>query len=209
VPTVRPVALDPETVAAILDAVASTTPGLAVYGRLVAATGLRRAEAAGLTWDRIDLDAGILVVDRQLDYTAATQPAFGPTKTKTARRVLLTDSIVADLRNHRAAQPVASIDRAGLVFTRSDGSPWPRRALVSAWTRAAQVLDEAGTPLPAGARGWHSLRHTLASRLLEAGVPPVEAAEMLGHSAEQLLRVYGHVVDRAASDRRLRAALQS
>jgi integrase len=121
---------------------------------------------------------------------------------------MLTDTLVAELRAHRAAQPVASIDRDGLVFARVDGTAWPRWALVSAWTRAAQLLDEAGTPLPAGARGWHALRHTVGSRLLEAGVPVAEAAAMLGHSPEMLLRTYAHVSDRSAADDRLRAPLE-
>jgi integrase len=76
-----------------------------------------------------------------------------------------------------------------------------------AWTRAAKVLAEAGTPLPAGARGWHTLRHTVASRLLEAGVPPADIAAMLGHTVDQLLTTYSHITDRRAADERLRAAL--
>jgi integrase len=51
------------------------------------------------------------------------------------------------------------------------------------------------------------LRHTTASRLLEAGVPPAEAAQLLGHTPETLLATYTHVVDRAAADARIRAAL--
>jgi integrase len=80
VPKHPPVALDAPTTEAMLDAITTTAPGLAMYARLVAATGLRRAEAAGLTWDRVDLDAGVLTVNRQLDYTAQTMPAWAPTK---------------------------------------------------------------------------------------------------------------------------------
>jgi integrase len=202
-----PVALDSETVARLLDAIDETSPDLAMYARLVAATGLRRAEAAGLTWDRVDLDAGMLTVDRQLDYYSPTTTAWSPTKTANARHVVLTDTTVAQLRAHRAAQPVTQITGDGLVFAQSDGSPWPRTALVHAWRRAAAALEDAGTPLPEGARGWHVLRHSLASRLVERGVPVAEAAEMLGHSPEMLMRTYAHVTDRSAADARLRAAL--
>jgi integrase len=199
-----PIALDREQTAAFLDAVAATTPRLAPFARFVAVTGLRRAEAAGVTWDRVDLDGGVLVVDRQLDYPAPRQPAWAPTKTGKTRRVLLTGATVALLREHRATEQVVAL--AGLVFT-NNGEPWGRKALARGWHRAADLLDEQGTPLPAGARGWHTLRHTVASRLLEAGVPPAEAAQMLGHSPAQLLTIYAHVVDRAAADARLRAAL--
>jgi integrase len=208
-PTATPVALDAATVAALLDAVASVAPGLETFGRLIAATGLRRSEAAGLTWDRVNLETGTLVVDRQLDYSAPTQPAWCPTKTKMTRRVLLTSSTVEMLRAQRAAQPVADITGTGLVFTRANGKPWPRSTLGNAWRNAAALLADAGTPLPPEARGWHVLRHTVGSRLLEAGVPVAEAAEMLGHSPEVLLSTYAHVVDRRAADARLRAALDA
>lgn len=204
--THAPVALDQKTVDELLAAIATTAPDLAVFGRLIAATGLRRAEAAGLTWDRVDLDAGVILIDRQLNFHAAVQPAWSPTKTSTTRRVLLTAAMVDDLRAYRAARSVVELH--GLVFTQRDGSPWPRSTLQDAWRRAADILKAAGRPLPAGARGWHSLRHTVASRLLEAGVPPIEAAQLLGHSAEMLLSTYGHVVDRSAADARLRAALE-
>jgi integrase len=201
-----PVALDPPTVTMLLAAIDTTAPGLSTYARLLASTGLRRGEGAGLTWDRVDLDARDLHVDRQLDYTAGRLPAWCPTKSGNTRRVPLTNAAVEMLRAHRAAQPVVALKDA-LVFTREDGTAWPRSTLQDAWRRAAAILDKNGTPLPAGARGWHTLRHTVASRLLEAGVPPAEAAQLLGHTPEVLLATYAHVVDRTAADARLRAAL--
>jgi integrase len=203
---IPPVALDTATVAALLAGVDQTTPALSTYARLLASTGLRRSEGTGLTWDRVDLDAGCLVVDRQLDYSAPNQPAWSPTKTSENRIVLLTPACVLLLREHRAAQPVVALKDA-LVFTRPNGSAWPRATLADAWRRAATKLAKDGTPLPDGARGWHTLRHTVGSRLLEAGIPPAEAAALLGHSVETLLATYTHVVDRAAADDRLRAAL--
>ena len=46
--------------------------------------------------------------------------------------------------------------------------------------------DELGWPTP------HVLRHTRATLMLRAGVPPVEVAEYLGMSLQMLLKVYGH-----------------
>jgi integrase len=205
-PVAAPVALDAETLERLYAALAATTADLVTFARVLAATGLRRSEAAGLTWDRVDLDAGELIVDRQLDAYRAGKAAWSPTKTGQTRRVVLTDGIVALLRAHRAEQSVVALKDA-LVFTTTQARPWPRTTLQDGWIRAARKLAEDGTPLPEGARGWHTLRHTCASRLLEAGVPPAEAAEMLGHSPEMLLATYSHVVDRSAADARLRAAL--
>jgi integrase len=204
-PVTQPVALDPVTLDRLYAALVETTPGLVVFARVVAATGLRRSEAAGLTWDRVDLERGELTVDRQLDIATSAKAAWSPTKTGRARRVVLPPRIVDELRAHRAAQSVIALH--GLVFATPQGRPWPRTTLQEAWHRAAAKLAEDGAALPDGARGWHTLRHTTASRLLEAGVPPVEAAELLGHSPEMLLATYSHVVDRSAADARLRAAL--
>jgi integrase len=204
-PVTPPVALDAATLDRLFAAVEATTPRLVLFARLLAATGLRRSEAAGLTWDRVDLEGGELLVDRQLDCSTRATGAWCPTKTGRARRVVLPPRMVEELRAHRAAEQVVALH--GLVFTTPLGGPWPRTTLQTAWHRAAAKLAKDGTPLPEGARGWHTLRHTTASRLLEVGVPPVEAAELLGHSPEMLLATYSHVVDRSAADERLRAAL--
>jgi integrase len=201
-----PVALDAATLTAFLAAVDATTPTLSAYARLLASTGLRRAEGTGLTWDRVDLDGGYLKIDRQMDYSATPLPAWAPTKTSEIRSVALTPAMVELLKQQRASQQVVALQDS-LVFTRADGSPWPKSTLADAWRRAADYMVKKKTPLPEGARGWHTLRRTVASKLLEAGVPPAEASQLLGHSVETLLATYTHVVDRKAADDRLRAAL--
>ena len=104
-----PVALDPKMLKALLAAIDTTTPKLSTYARLLAATGIRRGEGAGLTWDRVDLDAGVLTIDRQLDYSASVLPVWSPTKTDNTRTIPLTSTTVDLLRAHRAAQPVVAI----------------------------------------------------------------------------------------------------
>lgn len=44
---------------------------LAAIWRLVLATGLKRGELAGITWDLIDLDAGSVTVARQGSFVPA------------------------------------------------------------------------------------------------------------------------------------------
>jgi integrase len=200
-PKTPPVALDAPTTAVFLDAL---DPQLRIFAEFVHVTGTRRGEAAGLTWERVDLDNLMVTIDRQINYTAT---GFAPTKTSETRRIPITETFAAKLRVHRMNQPVAVLDGTGFVFTQTDGRPWSRWRLTKAWVTTAEKLEKAGTPLPVGARGWHTLRHTTASKLLEAGVPVAEAAAMLGHSPEMLLRTYSHITDRAAADDRLRAAL--
>lgn len=48
---------------------------------LTAATGLRSSELRGLTWDRVDVEKGMVMIDRQLVGTDSRHPAWGPPKT--------------------------------------------------------------------------------------------------------------------------------
>jgi integrase len=204
---VPPVALDDATLARLDAAFAETAPRLRVFAKVCAQAGLRRAECCGLTWDRIDLDGLTLTIDRQLDFAAtaaAGEPVWGPTKTGRSRVVPIPESLAAAFRTHRAT---FGLGAGGLVFTNNRGRPWARSALGRAWRAARDRLAADGHPLPAGAAGWHTLRHTYVSRLLAAGVPVVEAAAAAGHAdSHTTLVTYGHIISRAEADARIRAA---
>jgi integrase len=200
-----PVALSADDLDALYDALEQTTPSLVGFARLIAHTGLRRSEISGLTWDRIDLDTGVITIDRQMDHVAPTLPAWTPPKNNRTRRVVLSETATGLLRSHRLAQAVVRLD--GLVFTDEQGRPFGPSRLGHCWRTAAARTAADGHPLPAAARGWHSIRHSYASRLLESGVAPATVATQLGHSVNELLSTYSHVVDRSGEDERLRAAL--
>ena len=126
-------------------------------------TGLRRGEQYGLTWDRVDLDRGILTV-------------YG----KTGRRFVPINSAA------RAA--IEQLWRAsnGSKFVcpdkrRDDQEDW-RRWLVEACA-AAKVENFR----------WHDLRHTFASRLVMAGVDLRSVQELLGHKSIVTTQRYAHL----------------
>ena len=48
-------------------------------------TGCRRGEAVGLKWECVDLEEGIITIERTLSYTAKTGIYEGPTKTGNTR----------------------------------------------------------------------------------------------------------------------------
>lgn len=87
------------------------------------------------------------------------------------------------------------------VFRRPDGSAWYRVALV----RAMRSACAAAKVRPAAT--FHTLRHTYASHLVQAGVPLIFVAEALGHSdARMVTRHYGHLAPSHVADA-IRAAL--
>jgi integrase len=184
----------------------------------IATAGLRPGEAAGLTLERVDFMRREIHVDRQLttivrdveDTPAGetrTTAVLAPTKTASSvRRIPIADSLVTELNRHLADCPQYEIEPgATLLFTNSKGAPLRRNTMGDTWDRLRTKLD-----LPPAARGWHSLRHTYASWLIEAGLSVKTVQARLGHaSATETLEVYSHLWPdsdddtRAAIERRL------
>jgi integrase len=152
--------------------------------RLMAGTGIRPGEAAGLTVDRIDFLRRSMRIDRQLLLT--WPPEFGPPKTSgSVRTVPLPQTVVDSLAAHVAAFPPGE---HGLVFTEPDGRPLNRDHVTRAF-RAAVVA----TAAPPATR-LHDLRHYYASLLIRHGESVKVVQARLGHaSAKETLDTYSHL----------------
>jgi integrase len=194
--TEHAVALSPAQLAALLAALPERLRGFAL---VLALAGLRPGEAAGLTADRVDLLHKRMTVDRQLVTVTGTGAVFGPPKTASGVRVLpIADHLADALRAHLATHPTGP---GGLLFTSKTGTALTRGTLSDTWRRATADLA-----LPAGARGWHCLRHTYASAALAAGVPIPTVSKLLGHrSVAETMSVYAHAVP--SSDEHARGAV--
>jgi integrase len=165
------------------------------------AHGLRRGEVIGLRWCDVDLEVGEVHV-RQSRTSAFREVAVVPPKTKRGRRTVpLTPAAVAALRQTRQR---TLLDNPAIPFSaKRDGN-----RLV--------VVNRAGEPvhpdtwghwfdrhvLEAGLRRirLHDMRHTAATVLLQAGIPSVVVAGILGHSPAVLLTTYAHALPDAKRD---------
>ena len=146
-----------------------------------AATGLRPSELFGLTWNRVDLETGIVTVDRQL-LTGGPNPKFGPLKTQSSYRSVKIGSATILMLKARTAH-----DPEHLVFTNAIGGGCSRNTRSMAWQKAREALPFIGD-------GWHQLRHHHASLLIAAGLSPVAVAHRLGHKdATETLQTYAHL----------------
>jgi integrase len=155
---------------------------------VLACTGLRISEALALTWADIDLgNEPKLHVRRALKQNQSQK--VGRPKSKAGRRTIpLPTEIAIALRLrraeaewHRDSDPVFPNARGGWM---SDGNL--RRRFLSPAARAAAVPWA----------GFHSLRHTYASRLIANGRTIVQVQKLLGHaSAAFTLAVYVHLMD--------------
>lgn len=157
--------------------------------------GLRRGEALGLSWEDVDLDAGVLRVRRALKKEGS-RVVLGEVKTAGSRRAVnLPEQVVSQLRGHRARQAEerlalgAAWTDSGLVFTSTVGTPLDPDHFRK---RFAGIAEKAGL----GRWRVHELRHSAASIMLAAGVPLEVVSKVLGHASIRITAdVYGHVME--------------
>lgn len=152
---------------------------------LAAGTGMRPGEWRGLTWDRVDLGAGVVRVDRQM-VAESGAPVWGPPKTSAGvRSIALAPVTVEALVAHREQFEVGV---HGLVVAGERGGAVGRSRAALLWRRATE-----GMGAPAGV-GWHALRHYHASLLIAAGLSPRAVADRLGHrNVSETLDTYSHL----------------
>ena len=183
--TVVPV-MTAEEVDALLDAAVGTHFESLIV--LVANTGCRIGEALALRWSDVDLDKSTATIRRASITSSSTKTAAG------VRTVPLLPEVVAALKVRRSQQRADRLkmgpgwaDTEGLIFTTGVGTPVDAH---NARRNLRSVLKAAGLPQD---RPWHTMRHSLATRLLNRGVPMPVVASILGHaSIRTTVDIYGH-----------------
>lgn len=179
--------------------------GLRYYVAIVvmAATGLRRGEVAGLLWSDLDLDKGELMVRHTLSRIDGELVLTEPKTDRSRRRVPLHAGVVTALKAWRTQQlqeRLVAGDQwtdSGVVFATELGTMVDPRNLLRTVELAAKKAKIEGV-------GAHTMRHSAAVAWLESGVHIKAAADLLGHSSISVTGdLYGHTSDdtaRAAVD---------
>jgi integrase len=167
--------------------------------------GARPSELYGVEWRSVDMDIGVLAIERARPYHR--RKAF-PGKTKNAngeRTIDLPPVVVAALRAWRAqqAQERLLLGQAwagdDLVFTGSRGRPLDPQSLSRGFKRLCRI---AGVP----PIRLYDLRHTFGTQALESGGDLKTVASVLGHTPQMLLHTYQQV---RREDRRLTVLRQA
>lgn len=151
---------------------------------LLGSTGLRISEAIALRWSDLHLDgpAPRLQVSR-----AIVKGVVGAPKSRHGKRLVPLPGELATTRSE--LRPTGALDDE-LVFPGRDGGPSDpgalrRRVLVPAAQRAGLT-----------GVGFHTLRHTCASLLIESGMNVLRLQRWMGHHSPAFtLEVYGHLLD--------------
>lgn len=160
-------------------------------------TGLRRGEVCGLTWDRVDLERGTILIDRQLQNIPGQAGAFRLVSTKNSkgRTIKIAAAVVGVLKRHRARQAAARLaagpqwTEEGYVFSTDTGGHISPNTLYHNYKR---IVASIGLP---DAR-LHDLRHSYAVAAIKSGDDIKTVQGNLGHhTAAFTLDVYGHVTE--------------
>ena len=155
------------------------------------ATGLRRGELLGLKWTDVDLDRGVLKIQRAISRQNS-KVVEAPLKTKNAYRTLPLSADAIDILKMQKCK----VGNSEWVFPSPTGGPMPPDSVLHMLQR---VLKRAGLPRIR----FHDLRHTFATMALQNGVDVKTVSSMLGHySAGFTLDTYAHVT----TDAQLKAA---
>lgn len=146
---------------------------------LALATGMRRGELCGLTWDDIDLKAGIVAVERST--TAVNWQLVTTLPKNHERRKVTIDKQTAKILRAWRKQQAAEKLKWGEAY--ADGRhvvAWENGELAAPDFVGKRFLsDQAGIGLPR--MTLHGTRHTHATTLLREGVPVHVVAKRLGH----------------------------
>lgn len=164
--------------------------------RLTAMTGLRRGEVVGLLWRDVDLDAGRVLVRRQIGAVQHQPVVKEYPKSDHGRRVVDIDpTTVAALKAQKARQAArrlalgAGWRDTGLMFTDVAGDALHPERLSQTFDR--RLVKRGQVPRIR----FHDLRHTHCAHLIAADVNVKAVSRRMGHhSVSFTLDRYGHLL---------------
>ena len=164
-------------------------------------TGLRLGELLGLKWSDIDFNTGMLTVNRTLSRvknqdTGKYEVIEQIPKTKNSNRVIpIPSNILTKLKDHKKIQSKQRLFvgeayiNNNYVFTDDIGNPIDDK-------RPGRNLKSTLTKLNIEPIKFHALRHTYATRLFEANVPPKTVQVLMGHYDISItMDIYTHVME--------------
>ncbi|QEH69761.1 tyrosine-type recombinase/integrase [Cellulosilyticum sp. WCF-2] len=169
-------------------------------------TGMRLGEILALKWDKVDFSKMEIRVDQSLKETRTHdgnsvkwEKITQAPKTKSGKRAVpISNALAKILQEHKTAQNELAMKRGRkdfntqkYVFCSDVGTSLNAR---NAQRAHYQTCERAGIPKV----GFHALRHTFASRMIEKGVDVKIVQAWVGHATIQMTyNIYVHVQEDA------------
>ena len=184
--------LDAEDIGKFLAAIRGTKYEYPLF--VAVFTGLRQGELLGLTWDCVDFEHGMLLINKQRNRVKGdTEFRFASLKNDKARVLTAADEVmeVLKLQKERQTAWAAALGDGWsnpdhLVFTTEFGRYINNKILYQNFKRIMRKLNKPDLR-------FHDLRHTYAVNSLRAGDDIKTVQENLGHAtASFTLATYAH-----------------
>ena len=160
-------------------------------------TGMREAEALGLTWDCVNFANSTITIDKQLQLIRGSKGEYriAPTKNSKVRTITVAPFVLDILRQVKRTQQQNSmnygffLENTGFVFTNPLGQHLKANTVYKNFKAVVRELGYDNARL-------HDLRHSYAVASIKSGDDIKTVQENLGHAtAAFTLDVYGHVTD--------------
>jgi len=137
--------------------------------------GLRRSEGLNLDFKDVLLDRNLLYIRKGKNYKE--------------RYVPMSAGVREDLKNYiESARPVLLKRPTHALFIGAEGT---RIVGTTMLNRLHQLKEKAGIEKDAGL---HSLRHSIATHLLQSGMELEKIKQFLGHSSLESTQIYTHII---------------
>ena len=187
-------ALTKKEAAQLLEAVERAGEPIRAAVTLGLCYGLRRSEVCGLRWCDVDFSAKTIHIRHTVTQNGTVLLDDDHTKTKGSNRTLvLIDSTIPYLK-----QLMSNQMRMGKTLDKVVIWPDGRTVRPDGITRTFQTFLRANKLKKIR---FHDLRHTAATLLASAGLPPKQLQAFMGHDdIEMTLGLYTHVPEAAAED---------
>lgn len=162
--------------------------------RFLLQTGLRTGELVGLEWRHVDFKNRVLTIEQSMEYRYKVgEWRIGEPKSKSGYRTIpLTDEAIRILKAQKEKNKKIKEIRdewSEFIFLSRKGEPVKNSAYDTALFK---ICDKVGVKR----FSMHVLRHTFATRCIEAGMKPKTLQKLLGHSSIQItMNLYVHVTE--------------
>lgn len=150
-------------------------------------TGIRIGEALALNYDEdINLENKMLSISKTLTKDRNKKTIIGPTKTKNGKRNLEITELIEDIIKDSLNNKIENKNK--VLFCQDNKKLYEDNTINSAFKR---ICKNAGITKPVNT---HMLRHTFATRCIEAGVDLPVLQRLMGHAnIETTINTYGDI----------------